>query len=91
MPAPTMEPDQRDLAEVAPTSSYRRDDPVWVYQRGVWCAGIIEAASTRAAMVTYRPSAARGAGVDTVTARCLQARADLDPVIDRTDPTLTPR
>ena len=30
MPAPTVHPEQRDPAEVAPTNSYHPTDPVWV-------------------------------------------------------------
>jgi len=82
MPIPSLDPEQRDPAHVAPTESYRPDDPVWVYRGGVWRAGVIEAASTRAATVTYRPSAARGTGVDTLTARYLCPRADADPLLD---------
>lgn len=83
MPAPTIHPEQRDPADVAPTDSYQPADRVWVYRGGTWRAGVVEAASTRAATVTYRPSGARGTGVDTLTARYLLARADLDPQLDR--------
>ena len=82
MPTPTIDPDERADADVAPTDSYRRADPVWVYRGGTWRAGVVEAASKDAAMVTYRPSGARGTGVDTLTARYMQSRADLDPVLD---------
>jgi hypothetical protein len=82
MPVPTIDPNLRDPAEVAPTDSYQPTDPVWVYRGGVWRAGVVEAASTRAAMVTYRPSGARGTGVDTLTARYVLARADIDPHLD---------
>ena len=82
MAAPTIHPDQRDPADVRPTDSYRRMDPVWVFRNGTWRAGIIEATSARAAMVTYRPNDARGTGVDTLTARYVLARADLDPMLD---------
>jgi hypothetical protein len=82
MSTPTLDPDQRDPSDVAPTDSYQPDDPVWVYRAGVWRAGVIEAASARAATVTYRPSGARGTGVDTLTARYLLARADVDPLLD---------
>jgi hypothetical protein len=85
MPSPTVSPDHRDPAEVAPTDSYRPSDPVWVYRSGVWRAGVVEAASPRAATVTYRPSGARGTGVDTLTARCIVARVDVDPVLDEPD------
>jgi hypothetical protein len=83
MPVPTIDPDLRDPAEVAPTDSYRRDDPVWVFRGGVWRAGVIEAASARAAMVTYRPNDSRGTGVDTLTAPFVLPRDDRDPLIDR--------
>ena len=82
MPIPTMDPDQRDPAEVAPTDSYQPADPVWVFRAGVWRAGVIEAASARAATVTYRPGSARGTGVDTITARYLVPRAENDPLLD---------
>jgi hypothetical protein len=83
MPVPTIDPDLRDPSTVAPTDSYRRDDPVWVFRGGGWRAGVIEAASTRAAMVTYRPSDSRGTGVDTLTAQLILARDERDPLIDR--------
>jgi hypothetical protein len=82
MTSPMVHPDQRDPAEIAPTDSYRRADPVWVFRNGSWRAGVIEAASTRAAMVTYMPSGARGTGVDTLTARYVAPRTDLDPLLD---------
>jgi hypothetical protein len=82
MPIPNLDPEQRNPADVAPTDSYQPADPVWVYRGGVWRAGVIEAASPRAATVTYRPSSARGTGVDTLTARYLLARADVDPLLD---------
>ena len=82
MTSPMVHPDQRDPAEVVPTDSYRRADPVWVFRNGSWRAGVIEAASARAAMVTYMPSGARGTGVDTLTARYVAPRTDLDPLLD---------
>jgi D-alanyl-D-alanine dipeptidase len=82
-PAPTVDPGRRDPAEVSPTSSYRPDDPVWIYRSGTWCSGVVEAASARAATVTYRPTHARGTAVDTVTAPSLLARTQVDPMIDR--------
>ncbi len=83
MPAPTIDPDQRDPNDVAPTDSYHPADRVWIYRGGQWRSGVIEASSTRAATVTYRPSGARGTGVDTLTARYLLARTDADPALDR--------
>jgi hypothetical protein len=85
MPVPTIDPELRDPAEVAPTDSYRRYDPVWVFRGGGWRAGVIEAASPRAAMVTYRPGESRGTGVDTLTAQFVLARDDRDPLLDRSD------
>jgi hypothetical protein len=88
MPAPTVEPDRRDPKTVASTSTYLPADPVWVYRGGGWHAGIIETASSRAAMVTYRPRDCRGTCVDTFTAESLHARADRDPQLDRFNPDL---
>jgi hypothetical protein len=82
MAAPTIDPDQRDPAEVAPTDSYHPTDPVWIYHSGGWRAGVVEASSPVAATVTYRPTSHRGTGVDTLTARYLLARADVDPLLD---------
>jgi hypothetical protein len=83
MPVPTVDPDQRDPADVAPTNSYRPADPVWVHRGGTWRPGVVEASSARAATVTYRLSDACATGVDTLTARYVLARADLDPMLDR--------
>jgi hypothetical protein len=80
--SPTVHPDQRDPSEIRPTDTYARLDPVWVYRGGTWRAGIIEATSARAAMVTYHPSGARGTGVDTLTAKYVAARAEIDPTLD---------
>jgi hypothetical protein len=83
MSTPAIHPDHRDPAQVAPTDSYRPADPVWVYRGGTWRAGVVEAASTRAATVTYRPNDTRGTGVDTLTARYVLPRAEADPLLDR--------
>jgi hypothetical protein len=85
VPVPTIDPHHRAAADVAPTDSYRPDDPVWVYRGGTWCAGVVETASARAATVTYRPNSARGTGVDTLTAEFVLPRADVDPLLDRDD------
>jgi hypothetical protein len=84
MPAPNIDPIQRDPAAVAPTDSYSPADRVWVYRGGTWRAGVVEAVSPRAATVTYRPNSARGTGVDTLTAPYMFPRADADPLLDRT-------
>jgi hypothetical protein len=89
MPTPTFDPDRRDPTEVAPTDSYHKADPVWVHRGGNWRAGVVESASTRAATVTYRPNSARGTAVDTLTARYLMPRADVDPVLDQRDDPLS--
>jgi hypothetical protein len=86
MPAPTIHPEQRDPADIAPTDSYRPADPVWVYRGGTWRAGVVETASRRAATVTYRPTENRGTGVDTLTARYLLARVEIDPLLDHSGP-----
>lgn len=83
MPVPTFDPDQRDPSEVTATNNYRPHDPVWVYRLGAWRSGVVDGASTRAAIVTYRPSDTRGTGVDTVMARDIVARTDVDPHLDR--------
>jgi hypothetical protein len=83
MAAPTIDPNQRDPREVAPTDSYRPADRVWVYRGGSWRAGVVETASERAATVTYRPGSAVATGVDTLTAPFLLPRADVDPMLDQ--------
>jgi hypothetical protein len=82
MPAPNIDPNRRDPAQVAPTDSYRPADRVWVYRGGTWRAGVVEAVSARAATVTYRPNSARGTGVDTLTAEYVLPRADVDSLLD---------
>jgi hypothetical protein len=82
VPAPTINPNDLDPAEVAPADSYRPADPVWVYRAGGWHAGVIVAASTRAVTVTYRPAPGLGTAVDTLTAPYLFPRADIDPLLD---------
>ena len=82
MATPTIDPEDRDPEDVAPADSYHRTDRVWVYRGGDWHAGVIEASSSRAATVTYRPGSSRGTAVDTLTARYLLRRADTDPLLD---------
>jgi hypothetical protein len=82
MSTPTIAPPERDPADVAPTGSYHKADPVWVY-RGGWHAGVVEAASDRAVTVRYRPGSHRGTGVDTFTAAHVSRRAVQDPTLDR--------
>jgi hypothetical protein len=80
--APTVDPDMRSPAQIAPTNSYHPRERVWVFRNNAWRSGVIESVSDRAAMVTYRPTQERGTGVDTVTARYVIARAEEDPMLD---------
>lgn len=82
MPAPTLDPYERDPATVSSTETYRRADRVWVYRDRAWCAGVVEASSPHAVTVTYRPEKSRGTGVDTITARYLLPRDEYDPLLD---------
>jgi hypothetical protein len=83
MPAPGIDPQRRDPDQIAPASAYRRDDPVWVYRQGAWCAGVVDSASDVAVMATYRRTGHGGTSVDTMTARYVAARNDTDPEFDR--------
>ncbi|MFY1634783.1 hypothetical protein ACN27F_16155 [Solwaraspora sp. WMMB335] len=83
MPAPILNPSQRDPRDVDPTDHYHPADPVWVYRGGTWCAGVVETASAGAATVTYRPSGSRGTGVDTITAPYVFPRMETDPMLDK--------
>jgi diguanylate cyclase (GGDEF)-like protein len=81
--APTLDPHHRDSADLASAGTYRRDDPVWIYRDGAWRPGVVENASRRAVLVTYRHGAATGTVVDTVTAEYVAARNGVDPQLDR--------
>lgn len=81
-PAPALDPNQRDPGEVVPAGEYRPDDPVWVHRDGAWRAGVVEAASNIAIMVTYRRTDGRGTGVDTMTAQYVVSRNVADPDLD---------
>ena len=81
MSTPSNAPPERDPAEISSTDTYHKADPVWVYRNG-WRAGVIEAASSLAVTVTYRPGAQSGTGVDTFTAEYVSERADEDPALD---------
>jgi hypothetical protein len=85
VPAPSIDPNDLDPAEIAPADSYRPADPVWVYRAGTWHAGVVVAASSRAATVTYRPARGPDRAVDTLTAPYLFPRADIDPLLDNGD------
>jgi diguanylate cyclase (GGDEF)-like protein len=81
--APTVDPDDRDSADVAPANTYRPSDPVWVYRHGAWRPGVVESASVRAVMVTYRRTPGTGTVVDTMAAECILTRATADRHLDR--------
>ncbi len=79
---PTCDPHQREAGDVAPASSYRRDDPVWVYREGAWRPGVVESASSWAVMATYRYTGT-GTVVDTMAAEYVMARTAADAQLDR--------
>jgi diguanylate cyclase (GGDEF)-like protein len=81
--APTCDPVRRSPADVAPASSYRRHDPVWVYRGGAWRPGIVEGASVNAVMATYRYTDGAGTIVDTMSAQYVVGRDAADPQLDR--------
>jgi diguanylate cyclase (GGDEF)-like protein len=81
--APTFDPYRRNRAALAPAGSYLRDDPVWVYRDGSWRPGVVECASRRAVLVTYRLCGGTGTVVDTMTAEYVVARDASDPQLDR--------
>jgi diguanylate cyclase (GGDEF)-like protein len=80
--ASTGDPARRDLADVAPASAYRRGDPVWVYRYGAWRPGVVEGASSRAVMATYRCTEGRGTVVDTMSAEYVMPRGEVDAQLD---------
>jgi hypothetical protein len=80
VPAPSIDPNDLDPAEIAPADSYRPADPVWVYRAGAWHAGLVVATSNRTATVTYRPAHGPDTVIDTLGAPYLFPRADRDPL-----------
>ena len=70
-------------ADPVPARMYRRDDPVWVYREGAWRPGVVESASGRAVMATYRFAGGRGTVVDTMAAEFVLARDAADAQLDR--------
>jgi diguanylate cyclase (GGDEF)-like protein len=81
--APTCDPIRRNPADIAPASSYRHLDPVWVYRGGAWRPGVVEDASTNAVMATYRYTDGPGTIVDTMSAQYVVGRDAADPQLDR--------
>ncbi|GII24807.1 GGDEF domain-containing protein [Planosporangium mesophilum] len=84
LPAPTCDPVRRDPVEVAPAGTYHPRDPVWVHRYGAWRPGVVEDASSRAVMITYRCAQGQGTVVDTVSAEFVLPRIEADPQLDRT-------
>jgi diguanylate cyclase (GGDEF)-like protein len=80
--APAGDPADRDPAEVAPASAYRTGDPIWVYRYGAWRPGVVEGASARAVLATYRCTEGRGTVVDTMSAEYVMPRGDVDAQLD---------
>ena len=60
-----------------------------MYRDGAWRPGVVENASGRAVLVTYRHAGGTGTVVDTMTAEYVVARAAVDPQLDRRE--LAPR
>jgi diguanylate cyclase (GGDEF)-like protein len=81
--APSINPYQRNPADIAPAGGYHQSDPVWVHRHGTWLPGIVESASRRAVMATYRRNPAAGTVVDTMGAECVMARTSFDAHLDR--------
>ena len=83
MPAPTIEPTLRGPVEPLGQRDLPVGQRVWVHREGSWRPGVVLSAAGSAVMVRYRPTDARGTGVDTVTTALLALRHDTDPCIDR--------
>jgi hypothetical protein len=83
MPPPAITPAEWPATEIAAASSYKPGDRVWVYRGGSWRPGVVESATSLAVLATYRPTGARGTGVDTVTAPYITRRTDRDTSLDQ--------
>jgi hypothetical protein len=70
---------------VTAAGEYAPGDPVWLYRNGQWRAGVVLAASTRAAAVRYLPAANRAVGVDTALPGDLVRREEIDQYLDALD------
>jgi diguanylate cyclase (GGDEF)-like protein len=80
---PTIDPYLRDPVDITPAGTYQPADPVWVFRHGAWHPGVVESASRRAVMATYRRNAGAGTVVDTMGAECVLERAGTDPQLDQ--------
>jgi hypothetical protein len=86
MPAPTLDPWDRQLDEL-PTADDLTDPQVWAYVAGQWRPAAVLDFSTAAVLVRYK-LASRGTAVDTLTTRFLWAhRTEPEPAVDYRDPT----
>jgi diguanylate cyclase (GGDEF)-like protein len=82
---PTCEPCHRDPSDVAPAETYHHGDRVWVHRYAAWRPGIVESASSRAVLATYRCNEGRGTVVDTVYAEYVMSRSHPDAQLDDSD------
>ena len=82
MPAPTTQPDVFDLDDALRSEDYPPGQRVWVHRDGAWRPGVVLHRSAQAVMVRYRPADGPGTGVDTVTARSLAIRDEVEPFLD---------
>jgi hypothetical protein len=82
MSAPTIEPTRRRPAEVPAPEDLSAGQRIWVYRNAAWRPGVVMNSSDRAVTVRYRPTEARGTGVDTVTRDLLALRDIEDPYVD---------
>ena len=62
MSAPTIDPEHRDPAQIAPTNTYRPTDPVWVFRGGLWRSGVVEGDDDRSRL-GYDPHPDQGGKV----------------------------
>lgn len=85
--APTRASVSREPAQAAPASTYQPGDRVWVYRNGAWRPGVVEAVASMAVMATYRCADGQGTAVDTMSARYVLPRADMDAQLDQATST----
>jgi diguanylate cyclase (GGDEF)-like protein len=84
---PPSRPEERPTTDVAPANTYHHGDPVWVHRYGAWRPGVVDAASPRAVMTTYRCSDGMATVVDTVSAEYVVLRAGTDAPAPRSHPS----
>jgi hypothetical protein len=82
-PGSAIDPNQRRPDEIADAGTYRRNDSVWVWTPcdRQWRAGVVDAGSDVALLVTYwRPGG--GTGVDSLLPRYVMRRIEHDVNLD---------